>query len=258
MDILDLLRADGSIVVNKKLARKIGLNEAVILSELISRFKWHQSKGEDKSDWFYCTKDTLEEQTSLNRYYQDKAINSLKELGLIDKKTTGMPARRYFKIITKKVLELIDGKFGTISQSRSSNSPKQDSKRVANKNVRESQEVISTNNTNNNIYNIWDEKMGTMIPANQKQTLATYLDELPMEVIKVAMQRTKDNCSKKGYFPYCKKILDNWVEEGVQELSDIDKLDDKHNGKVQEKPKRESDKRKSDYTVEDLEGLWDD
>jgi len=250
MDILDLLRADGSIVVNKKLAKKIGLNAAVVLSELIARFKWHQSKKQDNDGWFYCTQKTLEEQTSLNRYYQDKAIDKLLELDLIDKKTTGMPAKRYFKIKESTVWEIVTNKVDNISQTSSQNSHKQDSEIVARSNT--------NNNTDNNIYNIWDEKMGTMIPANQKQTLATYLDELPMEVIKVAMQRTKDNCSKKGYFPYCKKILDNWVEEGVQELSDIDKLDDKHNGKVQEKPKRESDKRKSDYTVEDLEGLWDD
>ena len=54
MNILDLLRADGSIVVNKKLANKIGLNEAVVLSELISRFKWHQKENKDKNGWFYC------------------------------------------------------------------------------------------------------------------------------------------------------------------------------------------------------------
>ena len=153
MNILDLLRSDASIVVNKFLAREIGLNETVILSELISRYKWHQSKKEDKGGWFYCTKDTLEEQTSLNRYYQDKAIDNLIEMGLIDKKTTGIPAKRYFHIEEKKVASLVMNKNVKDLQTRKGHSSKQESDIVANKNVTESQEVISTNNNQDNNHN---------------------------------------------------------------------------------------------------------
>lgn len=142
MNILDLLRSDGSIIVNKKLAKKIGLNEAVILSELISRFKWHQEEGNDQEGWFYCTKDTLEEQTSLNRYYQDKAIEELENLGLISKITKGIPAKRYFKINENKVVSFVTGKIVKDSQTSMQESDKQESDIVA----RSNKELNNTNN----------------------------------------------------------------------------------------------------------------
>ena len=37
MSLLDLLRSDGSIVVNKKLAHAIGIDAAIMYSELISK-----------------------------------------------------------------------------------------------------------------------------------------------------------------------------------------------------------------------------
>ena len=147
MDILDLLRSDGSIIVNKKLANKIGLNEAVILSELIARFKWHEEKEEDQDGWFYCTTDTLENQTSLNRYYQDKAIDNLQELDLITKKTKGIPAKRYFKINTKQVVNIVTSKIVKDSQTCSSNSNKQESDSVTRSNT---QDNCLVNNKHNN------------------------------------------------------------------------------------------------------------
>ncbi|MFC7747309.1 hypothetical protein ACFQU8_08690, partial [Lentibacillus kimchii] len=99
MDILDFLRSDGSIVVNKKLAHEIGLNEAVIYSELVSLFKYWTSRDqliEDK--WFFCTSENLEKNTALKRKPQDRSIASLQRLGLIEVKKMGLPAKRYFAI----------------------------------------------------------------------------------------------------------------------------------------------------------------
>lgn len=109
MEVLDLLRADGSIVVNKKLAHEIGLNEAVILSELISMYKYFSSEGQTENGWFYCTIDKMEENTSLSRELQDKAINSLIRQNLIEKDVRGLPARRHFRINESEIKKLILG-----------------------------------------------------------------------------------------------------------------------------------------------------
>jgi len=133
MNILDLLRSDGSIVVNKKLAHKLGLHEAVVLSELISRYLFHKKKDQlKKGDWFFCTKEKLEKQTSLNRYYQDKAIDNLIKADLISKENMGVPAKRYFKINLKQVRNIVTSKIVKDSQSRLSNSNNQDRDIVAN------------------------------------------------------------------------------------------------------------------------------
>lgn len=110
MSILDLLRADGSIVVNKKLAHEIGLNETIILSELISLYTYFGDRGElDDSGYFYATMEKIEENTTFKRTIQDKAINNLCGLGLVSKVTKGLPAKRYFTIHEDKIQELILG-----------------------------------------------------------------------------------------------------------------------------------------------------
>ena len=120
-NILQLLRADGSIVVNKALAKNIGLNEAIIYSELVSLFLYWDSKdklinipleknkktGEvvySKEKFFFCTVENLEENTTLSRKVQNKAIEKLEKLGLIikiNKKLDGQGSQtRYFTINT--------------------------------------------------------------------------------------------------------------------------------------------------------------
>ena len=228
MNILDLLRSDGSIVVNKYLARKIGLNEAVILSELISRSEWHKEKNEDKQSWFYCTQKTLEEQTSLNRYYQDKAIDELIELGLIDKKTMGVPAKRYFYINRSSIVSLVTNKNETISQTRKQESDKLESDRVANKKARESQEVISINNNQNNthkqqscpIYSEMENQWPGTVKHNQLKELLTYKEDgVSEEMIIKSIEMSAD---KKFPFGYCKGILNNCLADDITDVSEMD------------------------------------
>lgn len=120
MDILDFLRSDGSIVVNKKLAHEIGLNEAVIYSELVSLFKYWTSRDQlTDGKWFFCTIENLQENTTLGKDAQSKAISKLeKKYELIETKRMGLPARRYFAI-THKIYDLFDDKFSGKPQSDS-------------------------------------------------------------------------------------------------------------------------------------------
>lgn len=99
MSILDLLRSDGSIVVNKSLAHRIGLNETIVLSELISLFLYYRGKDcLDDEGYFYCTVNTLEEHTTLQKDAQNRAIVKLADLGLIHSVKKGLPAKRHITI----------------------------------------------------------------------------------------------------------------------------------------------------------------
>lgn len=110
MDILDFLRADGSIVVNKQLAHRIGLQEAVVYSELVSLYKYWSSKGElTKDGFFYCTYENLERNTSLKEKVTLRAINKLIKMELVEKVTRGLPRKNYYKI-TKGIYKLMDEK----------------------------------------------------------------------------------------------------------------------------------------------------
>jgi hypothetical protein len=111
MSVLDLLRADGSIVVNKFMAKLIGLNEAIVLSELISWHKFHEDRNELKEDGlFYMTVEKLENNTTLTKHLQSKAITNLINYGLIEMKLKDLPAKRHFKIIIEAITDLVNNK----------------------------------------------------------------------------------------------------------------------------------------------------
>jgi len=98
--LIELLRSDGSIIINKTLAKNIGLNETIIYSELLSRYCYFNNRNELTADgYFFNTVKDLEDGTTLNDYSQRKAIKKLEELGLIKCDKRDIPAKRYFKII---------------------------------------------------------------------------------------------------------------------------------------------------------------
>jgi hypothetical protein len=98
--LYDLLRSDGSIVINKNLMRTIGVHEAIIYCELLSRNNYFETREDLTEDgYFFNTIEDLELGTCLSEYQQRRAIKKLCEFGLIETKTKGLPAKRYFKIV---------------------------------------------------------------------------------------------------------------------------------------------------------------
>jgi len=102
--ILNLLRSDGYITVNKTLACNIGLVPATVFAELASKFNYFNNIGQLRDGYFYCTSPDLKKDTGLSKDEQTTAIKKLIKFGLIDmqvKKLKGDEApKRYFKIIS--------------------------------------------------------------------------------------------------------------------------------------------------------------
>lgn len=99
--LLELLRADGSITVNKSLIQAIGLNEAVLYCELLSRHFYFEARGMlDNKGYFYNTQYDLQAGTGMGEKAQRTAITKLKKLNLIDMEVKGLPPKRHFKINT--------------------------------------------------------------------------------------------------------------------------------------------------------------
>ena len=98
--ITDLLRNDGFVIYNRNLAKNIGVNEAILYSELLSRWNYFRERGQLTEDgFFFNTVKDLEDGTALSDYQQRRALNSLKEKGLIEMDVRGIPAKRYFRIV---------------------------------------------------------------------------------------------------------------------------------------------------------------
>lgn len=114
-NIQELISGKGFIMVNKGLAKEVGLTAATIYGELVSTFSYWKDRGQltekDGKEWFFCTIEDLEDKTTVKRDAQNKAIKTLEKEGLILTKRFGLPARRYFYITDKYVQILLDNYF---------------------------------------------------------------------------------------------------------------------------------------------------
>ena len=107
-----LLSSTAFLVLNKDLARQIGLKEAVLLADLISKEEYFIANGMTDG-WFFNTEANIERDTTLTAYQQRKALKSLKNSGIIETKRKGIPAKQYFKINEEQVVQFLNNKSAT-------------------------------------------------------------------------------------------------------------------------------------------------
>jgi DNA-binding PadR family transcriptional regulator len=116
-----LLSSSAFIVLNKNLAKQIGLKAAILLSDLISKEEYFIERGMTDG-WFFNTEDNIEDDTTLNSYHQRKCLKILKKEGLIEVKRKGIPAKQYYKINEEQVLQILNNlsvkNFTTINKNK--------------------------------------------------------------------------------------------------------------------------------------------
>ena len=132
-----LLSSTAFIVLNKQLARQVGLKEAVLLADLISKEEYFIANGMTDG-WFFNTAKNIETDTCLTSHQQRKAIKTLKDLGIIEAKVVGIPAKQHFKINTNKLLSYFNSSCGESEQQV----------------IKKTQTINKNNNKNNNNINI--------------------------------------------------------------------------------------------------------
>ena len=171
MTILNLISNNNFITLNKDLIKAIGLEEAILLGELASEYDYWKKQELLENGYFYSTIENIEEHTTLSEYKQRKALNSLKDQGLIDIKIKGLPAKRFIKINKELVLEKL--KINTLKNLRTSSEKIKElvpEKLKGNKNI---------NNKNINNKNIEKEYID-----NTKMSLTS--DEMSLETDKIS------------------------------------------------------------------------
>ena len=111
MTILQLIASENYISVNKDLIKLLGLEEAIMLGELASeQYYWQKENRLVEDAWFFSTIENIEENTGLSGHKQRKALKSLEDMGLIEQKIKGIPAKRYIRIIEEQVFNLFNSK----------------------------------------------------------------------------------------------------------------------------------------------------
>ena len=103
----NLLSSSSFLIVNKKLARQVGLKEAILLADLISKEQYFIENNMLDDGWFFNTSENIEKDTTLSRHKQSIAIKKLIDNGFIKTKLKGLPASLHFKIIDNKILNFL-------------------------------------------------------------------------------------------------------------------------------------------------------
>jgi len=102
-----LLSTSSYLIVNKRLSKKVGLNEAVLLADLISKENYFIDNETIQDGWFFNTCKNIELDTTLSRHKQSLAIKKLVKKGFIKTKLKGVPATLHFKILQNKIADFL-------------------------------------------------------------------------------------------------------------------------------------------------------
>ena len=108
-----LLSSTAFLVVNKSLAKQIGLNSAVLLADLISKESYFIDNGMIQDGWFFNTQTNISNDTTLTPYQQRNALIRLKDCSIVECEIRGIPAKTYYRISEKQVIKLLNNKSET-------------------------------------------------------------------------------------------------------------------------------------------------
>ena len=96
-------------IINKKLASLYGLESALIISDLVSKYDFYKKSNQlDEQGYFFIVSKNIENETGLSyRRKQYPIINKLREEGILYTKRIGMPSKLYVKVNFNKLSELL-------------------------------------------------------------------------------------------------------------------------------------------------------
>lgn len=111
-NFINILANSNYIVVNKNIMKVLGLNEAVLIGELSAEYLYWEKSGQLEDNYFYSTRENIEEQTMLSAYQQRLTLDNLINNNIITIKSKGMPLRTWYTIneesLFKSVSETIE------------------------------------------------------------------------------------------------------------------------------------------------------
>lgn len=105
MNVFHILSQQSHWQINKELAKKIGLEAALLLSDLISKRQYFLNNDMTEQGWFYNTEQEIEADTTLSPYQQRKALEVCENAGFIKLKGLGMPRRRHYLINDEVIIK---------------------------------------------------------------------------------------------------------------------------------------------------------
>lgn len=150
MDLTKILSKDAYIVVNKEVIRKVGIDAAMLLSELCREYDYYNSVNKLNDGYFYSTIENILNNIGIKSKKQREIIETLKMIGVISTKLEGLPAKRHFKINERVLMDLVNPI--DLNQLNTEKN-KLDLSNRTNNIVQDELEILIDNNISNNINN---------------------------------------------------------------------------------------------------------
>lgn len=102
--MVDRWEKRSSIMLDKGMIERYGLNTAVFLGELMSKAKYFEIKHQISDDgYFFNTVENMRHDTGLSRYQQEQAIKMLTDDHVLEMKHYGIPPKRFFRLNLHKL-----------------------------------------------------------------------------------------------------------------------------------------------------------
>ena len=107
-----LLATDGYIQYNKHIARTVGVEEAIMVGLLCSKYNLYREQEKltiiDGEEYFYCTREWIEKETALKEDRQRRAMKTLEEAGILKIKKVGLPSKNHYCLCKEGLDKLFD------------------------------------------------------------------------------------------------------------------------------------------------------
>tara|TARA_R100000664_G_C2756084_1_gene143894 strand:+ start:2020 stop:2760 length:741 start_codon:yes stop_codon:yes gene_type:complete len=122
--MLNILSSTAYFTLNKHLVKFVGVESALVLSDLISKEDYFINNNLIKDGYFFNTLDNIEQDTTLSAHKIRNALKRLKKVEFIEIKLKGIPAKTHIKIMHNKLLKFLttsDAKFKPLTNNNKTN-----------------------------------------------------------------------------------------------------------------------------------------
>ena len=165
--MIELLVSSSYFIVNKKLAKKVGLKASVLLADMIGKKIYFENNKMLNNGYFFNTSENIKKDTGLSNYQQKKAIQKLIDIDFLECKLQGVPATLHFRLNEIKIAKMFESSFQETS--------KQDFKKVKSNNTKQ----LTINNIKQRERKFIEEinQLNTTATSEQKESFASYWTE---------------------------------------------------------------------------------
>jgi hypothetical protein len=144
--VSEAYNTNGYIVVNKNLIQILGLLEAIVLGNYISKSKYFQKNNPENDDWFFLTHESQMEELNLGERVIRRCKQELIQRRILEIKSKGIPAKEWLRINLDNLAKLVRGQDlskregKTFQNERSINNNKYNNNKIIKRNITRTRE----------------------------------------------------------------------------------------------------------------------